>query len=76
MKTRSTMTDGEKIRTRVMALTATAVLALSLVGATAHADDSGLPDPGFEIVQGRTALVVTDRAADQKELLLLIMAFR
>ena len=64
MKTRSTLTHGEKIRTRVMALTATAVLALSLVGATAHADDSGLPDPGFEIVQGRTALVVTDPQND------------
>jgi nicotinamidase-related amidase len=64
MKTQLKLTHGEKIRTRVMALTATAVLALSLVGATAHADDSGLPDPGFEIVQGRTALVVTDPQND------------
>ena len=64
MKILSTMTDGEKTRARVMALTATAVFALSLVGATAHADDSGLPDPGFEIVQGRTALVVTDPQND------------
>ena len=64
MNTLSTPTHGEEIRARVMSLTATAVLALSLVGATAHADDSGLPDPGFEIVQGRTALVVTDPQND------------
>ncbi|MDH3663166.1 MAG: cysteine hydrolase [Alphaproteobacteria bacterium] len=64
MKIRSMPTHGKKIRARVMALTATAVLALPLVGATAHADDSGLPDPGFEIVQGRTALLVTDPQND------------
>ncbi|MGI9450806.1 MAG: cysteine hydrolase [Geminicoccaceae bacterium] len=64
MKTRSTLTHGKKIRARAVALTTTAVLALSLVAATAHADDSGLPDPGFEIVQGRTALVVTDPQND------------
>ena len=28
------------------------------------ADNSGLPDPGFEIVQGRTALLVTDPQND------------
>lgn len=64
MKTLSTLTTAQDIRARIMALTATAVLALSLVGTTAHADDSGLPDPGFEIVQGRTALVVTDPQND------------
>ena len=64
MKTQSKLTTTQEIRARVMALTATAVIALSLAGATAHADDSGLPDPGFEIVQGRTALVVTDPQND------------
>lgn len=29
-----------------------------------HADESGLPDPGFEIVRGRTALLVTDPQND------------
>jgi len=31
---------------------------------TLLADNSGLPDPGFEIVQGRTALLVTDPQND------------
>ena len=64
MKTPSMPPHGDKSRARFVALTATVVLALSLAGATAHADDSGLPDPGFEIVQGRTALVVTDPQND------------
>ena len=64
MKTQSKLTTTQEIRARVMTLTATAVIALSLAGATAHADDSGLPDPGIEIVQGRTALVVTDPQND------------
>lgn len=52
------------IRAGLTALAATAVLATLMVAGAARADDSGLPDPGFEIVQGRTALLVTDPQND------------
>ena len=64
MKARSKPTFGKRPRARLMALAATAVLATSIVGGVAHGDDSGLPDPGFNIVQGRTALLVTDPQND------------
>ncbi len=64
MKTLSTFTPKNKIRTGVIALAATAALAMSIAGGVVHADNSGLPDPGFEIVQGRTALLVTDPQND------------
>ncbi|NKB52395.1 MAG: isochorismatase family protein [Rhizobiaceae bacterium] len=47
-----------------MALATTALLANSFASGNAFADNSGLPDPGFEIVQGRTALLVTDPQND------------
>lgn len=43
--------------------TAAAMVAFSAAGRV-HADDSGLPDPGFEIVKERTALLVTDPQND------------
>lgn len=64
MNARSKPTFGKRPRARLMALAATAVLATSIVGGVAHGDDSGLPDPGFNIVQGRTALLVTDPQND------------
>ena len=53
---------SKEIRVSILALTA--VLAIALVGSSAIADDSGLPDSGFEIVDGRTALLVTDPQND------------
>ena len=53
MKTISTQASRRKFRTSAIALAATAVLAMSVIGGVVHADNSGLPDPGFEIVQGR-----------------------
>lgn len=47
---------------RALSIGAAAVLASLMAAGTAHAD--GLPDPGFEIVQGQTALVVTDPQND------------
>ncbi len=64
MRTQPKLTFGKKIRAGIMALATTAVLATSIVGGDASADSSGLPDPGFEIVQGRTALLVTDPQND------------
>ena len=64
MKTISSQISRNKIRTGAFALLATAALAVSVAGGVVQADNSGLPDPGFEIVQGRTALVVTDPQND------------
>lgn len=64
MKAPSTVPFGKQIRTSIMALATTAVLATAVVGGDAYADNSGLPDPGFKIEQGRTALLVTDPQND------------
>lgn len=64
MKAQSKQITGKQVRTGVTALAATALLATSIAAGGANADNSGLPDPGFEIVQGRTALVVTDPQND------------
>jgi len=64
MKTPTNQTPGQQPRAGLGALATTAVLVTSSVGGAAHADNSGLPDPGFEIVQGRTALLVTDPQND------------
>jgi len=64
MNALSKLTLGKKIRTGIMALATTAMLVSSIFGSEARADDSGLPDPGFDIVQGRTALLVTDPQND------------
>ena len=64
MKTLSSHVIGSNARTAAIALAATAALAMSILGNIGHADESGLPDPGFEIVQGRTALLVTDPQND------------
>ena len=64
MKTRLRLTFGKEIRARIFTFATIAILAVSTAYGSAHADDSGLPDPGFEIVQGRTALVVTDPQND------------
>jgi nicotinamidase-related amidase len=64
MKAQLKRITGTHVCTVVMALAASALLAGSVVGTGAHADNSGLPDPGFEIVQGRTALLVTDPQND------------
>jgi len=64
MKALSNIPFGKQIRASIMAFATTAVLATSIVGGDAFADDSGLPDPGFKIEQGRTALLVTDPQND------------
>jgi nicotinamidase-related amidase len=64
MKPNSTQAPQSKFRASAIALTATAILALAAIGDGVHADNSGLPDPGFEIVQGKTALLVTDPQND------------
>ena len=64
MKTLLKFTFGKQIRARIFSLTTTAALAILVLGNAVHADDSGLPDPGFDIVQGRTALLVTDPQND------------
>ncbi|MDF1776583.1 MAG: hypothetical protein P1V13_11155 [Rhizobiaceae bacterium] len=53
---------SKEIRVGILALTA--VLAIALVGSNAIADDSGLPDSGFEIVDGRTTILITDPQND------------
>ncbi|NNF79187.1 MAG: cysteine hydrolase [Rhizobiales bacterium] len=58
-------TDTPKTtRRNILALAAAAALTISGIGGVVHADNSGLPDPGFEIVQGKTALLVTDPQND------------
>ncbi len=65
MKTHMNLTAAKKkISTSMIGLIATTVLLSSMALSKAAADDSGLPDPGFEIVQGRTALLVTDPQND------------
>ncbi len=64
MKAQSTKITEKQVRKGVTALAATALLATAIVGGGAYADNSGLPDPGFEIVQGRTALLITDPQND------------
>lgn len=64
MKGRMYLTVGQQVRARALALASAAVLITLVFDGVVHADTSGLPDPGFEIVQGRTALVVTDPQND------------
>lgn len=64
MKTPSPLISRNGFLKSAAAVAITAVLATSLASGVARADESGLPDPGFEIVQGRTALVVTDPQND------------
>lgn len=64
MPTSSKLTIARNIRTGIMVVATAAMLAGSVISPNAFADNSGLPDPGFEIVQGRTALVVTDPQND------------
>ncbi|MGI9425196.1 MAG: cysteine hydrolase [Hyphomicrobiaceae bacterium] len=61
---RSNLTLGKQIRVGIMALATAAVLAMSISGGETLAENSGLPDPGFEIVPGRTALLITDPQND------------
>lgn len=64
MKILSNKVLGRRFRRPVVAITTAAALALSMAGSVVHADNSGLPEPGFEIAQGRTALLVTDPQND------------
>ena len=64
MKTPSNPTIQNRIRTGMIALATTVALAISATSGVVLADNSGLPDPGFEIVLGKTALVVTDPQID------------
>ena len=64
MKTNSIFESRTKTLASVAALAAAAFLTVSAIAGAARADKSGLPDPGFEIVQGPTALVVTDPQND------------
>tara|TARA_R110002126_G_scaffold291744_1_gene456572 strand:- start:179352 stop:180149 length:798 start_codon:yes stop_codon:yes gene_type:complete len=64
MSAHSKSFPGNQIRQSIMALAGAALLTASVVSSGALADNSGLPDPGFEIVQGRTALLVTDPQND------------
>ena len=52
--------SGKKIRTGIMALATVFLVASSILGSVTWADDSGLPDSGFENVQARTALLVAN----------------
>ena len=60
----ATPTSPDEITTNDVALAADAPLASPVLGGNDPADDSGLPDPGFEIVAGRTALLVIDPQND------------
>ncbi|MGI9422363.1 MAG: cysteine hydrolase [Hyphomicrobiaceae bacterium] len=77
MKMYSKLARGYQLRTTTFALVAAAAvitaaaMTSSFFDDHAHAenvavqaDNSGLPDPGFKIVRGRTALVVTDPQND------------
>lgn len=64
MKAIPTQLLPNRLRTSVIALAATAALGMTALSGVVHADKSGLPNPGFEIVQGRTALLVTDPQND------------
>jgi len=64
MKTNSPIMSRKGFLKSAAALVATALLATSVAVGVVHANKSGLPDPGFEIVQGRTALLVTDPQND------------
>ena len=64
MKIVSKTIMGSRVRRPAAALTTAIALALSVAGNAVQADNSGLPDPGFEIVQGTTALLVTDPQND------------
>ncbi|MGI9409026.1 MAG: cysteine hydrolase [Hyphomicrobiaceae bacterium] len=72
MENRSSFSFGRQFITKTRTLLVAAGLVAAAVAANsfvdghghAHADNSGLPDPGFEIVKGRTALVVTDPQND------------
>jgi len=64
MKTPSSPAFQNRIRTGAIALAITTAVAISATSGVVLADNSGLPDPGFEIVQGRTALLVTDPQND------------
>ncbi len=58
------MYSSYNVSFRFKAILVALVLALASLVASFASADSGLPDPGFEIVQGRTALVVTDPQND------------
>ena len=64
MRVPSPATSRPSARTLAIAVAAAAALALPILASAGHADESGLPDPGFEIVQSRTALLVTDPQND------------
>lgn len=64
MKTNSIIDFRTKTLAGVAALAAALFLTVSAIADNARADNSGLPDPGFEIVKGRTALLVTDPQND------------
>lgn len=64
MKGRMYLTLGDQIRARAVALASATLLATFVVGSVVHADGSGLPDPGFDVVHGRTSLVITDPQND------------
>jgi nicotinamidase-related amidase len=64
MTIKSPMISRKNFLKSAAALAMTAGLAMSVAASVVQADSSGLPDPGFEIVQGRTALLVTDPQND------------
>ncbi len=66
MKTVDPKTSPKTSRRNVLALAASAAVAMSGVGGgeVQASEDSGLPDPGFEIIPGKTALLVTDPQND------------
>lgn len=64
MKRFSNFAMGPNLRATIILFATAAALVTSVLGGAALADKSGLPDPGFEIVQGRTALLVTDPQND------------
>jgi hypothetical protein len=66
MKNNLQVSTLKKIRVSLMAVTAATLLTTSVVSnaANTYADESGLPDPGFKVMMGKTALVITDPQND------------
>lgn len=64
MQTRQQSLAKNPIRAAAVAALTAIAITQTVAGNHAAADESGIPDPGFTIVQGRTALVVTDPQND------------
>ncbi len=64
MKTLLNFMSAKHLWAQLYSLAPKTMLVVLVLGTSVYADGSGLPDPGFEIVPGRTALLVTDPQND------------